>query len=241
MDQATRRCTTSKDDAVASAEPHTVRIWDLPTRLFHWALALCVLGLLVTGNLGGEAMQWHARLGYATASLLLFRLAWGVVGGHWSRFATFAYSPRAILDQVRGHSPAEPAIGHGALGSASVYALLAFLIAQVATGLFSADMEEFAGPLNALVSNDTARLFTTYHRRIGEPVLISLVLLHVAAIAYYHVRQGRNLIGPMVHGDKTLAAPAPASRDDWRSRALAAVLLILAAAAVAALVNLGGG
>jgi cytochrome b len=195
----------------------------------------------VTGNIGGEAMQWHARLGYAVAGLLLFRLAWGVVGGHWSRFATFAYSPRVVFDHLRGRSTAGLAIGHGPLGSASVYALLAFLIAQVATGLFSADLEEFAGPLNILVSNDIARLLTAYHKRIGEPVLIALMLLHLAAIAYYHLRRGQNLIGPMVHGNKTLAAQAPASRDDWRSRMLAAVLLILAAAAVAGLVSLGSG
>ncbi|MDP3760544.1 MAG: cytochrome b/b6 domain-containing protein [Ramlibacter sp.] len=226
---------------MAGTELRTVRVWDLPTRLFHWALALCALGLLVTGKIGGEAMAWHARLGYAVASLLLFRAAWGVVGGHWSRFATFTYSPRVILDHLRGRSAAGLAIGHSPLGSASVYALLALLAAQVATGLFSADLEEFAGPLNVFVSNATARLVTAYHKNIGEPALIALVLLHVAAVAYYHLRRGLNLIGPMVHGDKTLAEPAPASRDDWRTRVLAAVLLILAAGAIAALVSLGGG
>lgn len=226
---------------MAGNELRTVRVWDLPTRLFHWALALCALGLLVTGKIGGEAMAWHARLGYAVATLLLFRAAWGVAGGHWSRFATFTYSPRAVLDHLRGRAAAESAIGHSPLGSASVYALLAFLAAQVATGLFSADMEEFAGPLNILVSNDTARWFTAYHKSIGEPVLIALVLLHLAAIAYYRLRRGLDLIGPMVHGNKTLAQPAPASRDDWRSRMLAVVLLVVAAGAIAGLVSLGGG
>ena len=222
-------------------ELRRVRVWDLPTRLFHWALALCALGLFVTGNIGGEAMPWHARLGYAVASLLLFRVAWGLVGGHWSRFATFTHSPRVFLGYIRGRGPAELAIGHSPLASASVYAVLAFLAAQVATGLFSADREEFAGPLNIFVSNTTARLLTAYHKNIGEPALIALVLLHVAAIAYYHLRRGQNLIGPMVHGDKTLAVAAPASRDDWRSRLLAAVLLIIAACAIAGLVSLGGG
>lgn len=231
--------TSFESNAVAGNELRTVRVWDLPTRLFHWVLALCAFGLLVTGKIGGEAMAWHARLGYAVGALLLFRGAWGVVGGHWSRFANFAYSPRVVLDHLRGRSAADAAVGHSPMGAASVYALLAFLVAQVATGLFSADMEEFAGPLNILVSNDTARLFTAYHKSIGEPMLIALVLLHLAAIAYYHLRRGRNLTGPMVHGNKTLAAAAPASRDDWRSRLLAAVLLILAAGAIAGLVSLG--
>lgn len=224
---------------MAGNERRTVRVWDLPTRLFHWTLALCALGLLVTGKIGGEAMAWHARLGYAVGSLLLFRLAWGVVGGHWSRFASFTHSPRVVLDYLRGRCAAELAIGHSPLGATSVYALLAFLTAQVATGLFSANLEEFAGPLNIFVSNATARLLTAYHTNIGVPVLITLVLLHVGAIAYYQLRRGQNLIGPMVHGDKTLVAPAPASRDDWRSRLLGAVVLIIAAFAVAGLVSLG--
>jgi len=54
-----------------------VRVWDLPTRLFHWALALCVLALVITGNMGGDAMVWHFRCGYTVLSLLLFRILWG--------------------------------------------------------------------------------------------------------------------------------------------------------------------
>lgn len=226
---------------MAVSELRRVRVWDLPTRLFHWALAVCALGLFVTGKMGGEALAWHARLGYAVATLLLFRVAWGVVGGHWSRFATFTHPPRVVLDYLRGRSAAELSIGHSPLASASVYALLGFLGAQVGTGLFSADLEEFAGPLNVLVSNATARLLTAYHKNIGEPALVALVVLHIAAIAYYHLRRGQDLIGPMVHGDKTLAVAVPESRDDWRSRLRAAVLLIIAACAVVGLVSLGGG
>jgi cytochrome b len=121
-----------------------------------------------------------------------------------------------------------------------VYALLVFLVAQVATGLFSDDQADFTGPLNILVSNATARLLTGYHKEVGQLVLIGLVVLHVAAIAYYQLRRRQDLIGPLVHGDKRLAADMPASRDDARSRLLALVLLGLSAGAVAWLVRLGG-
>lgn len=225
---------------MAGNELRRVRVWDLPTRLFHWTLAVCAVGLFATAKIGGEAMVWHGRLGYIVASLLLFRVAWGVVGGHWSRFASFTYSPRAILDYSRSRSAGERPIGHSPLGSASVYTLLAFMTAQVATGLFSANLEEFAGPLNPIVSNATASLLTAYHKNIGEPALIALVLLHVAAIAYYHLRRGEKLVGPMLHGDKMLAEATPESRDDWRSRLLAAFVLILAAGGVAWLISLGG-
>ena len=75
-----------------------VRVWDLPTRLFHWALVVCVVGSVMTGYIGGSAMPWHARIGYSVLTLLLFRLVWGVIGGKWSRFASFFYSPASVLN-----------------------------------------------------------------------------------------------------------------------------------------------
>jgi cytochrome b len=217
----------------------SVRVWDLPTRLFHWALALCVVGLFITGKIGGTAMVWHSWLGFSVASLLLFRLAWGMMGGYWSRFAAFSCSPRTVLDYVRGIADPAFAVGHNPLGAGSIYALLLFLAAQAGTGLFSTDGEDFFGPLNILVSNSTAKLLTAYHKNVGEVVLIALVLLHLAAIAYYRLRKGQDLVGPMLHGDKQLAFTAPASRDDASSRLLALLLLGLSSAAVAGLVSLG--
>ena len=75
---------------------HTVRVWDLPTRIFHWGLAVFVVALLVTAKIGGSAMKWHFLLGYGVLTLLLFRLLWGVVGGHWSRISSFHFAPDKI-------------------------------------------------------------------------------------------------------------------------------------------------
>ena len=66
-----------------SSKPNTavpVRVWDLPTRIFHWLLAACVIGSAVSAQLGGNAMVWHFRLGYTICTLLVFRLLWGLVG-----------------------------------------------------------------------------------------------------------------------------------------------------------------
>jgi cytochrome b len=235
-----RAFTTLQECAVMPADSlQRVRVWDLPTRLFHWAVALCVVGLFITGKVGGAAMVWHSWLGFSVTSLLLFRVAWGMMGGHWSRFATFSYSPRTVLDYVRGKTGPALAVGHNPLGAGSVYALLLILAAQAGTGLFSTDGEDFFGPLNILVSNSAARLLTAYHKDVGEPALVALVLLHLGAIAYYRLRKGQDLVGPMLHGDKQLGFTAPASRDDASSRLLALLLLGLCSAAVALLVSLG--
>ena len=114
--------------------PHTVRIWDLPTRLFHWALAACVIGLVITAKVGGNAMEWHFRLGYAVLALLVFRVVWGLIGGRWSRFSAFLYSPARLVRYLRGNAHPEDSAGHSPLGALSVFALLAVLGAQVGTG-----------------------------------------------------------------------------------------------------------
>ena len=216
---------------VASPPTVAVRVWDLPTRVFHWALAACVLGLVVTGKLGGTAMPWHGRLGLLAASLLLFRLVWGFAGGHWSRFSSFAYSPATVLLHLRGRQQPQHAIGHNPLGSLSVWALLLVLLLQAGSGLFSDDREEFAGPLNAKVSNATGRTATRYHKGMGQAAVLALTALHLAAIAYYRLRRQQRLVAPMWHGDKPLPPGTRAARDDVRSR-VTALFVFLACAAL---------
>jgi cytochrome b len=217
--------------------PHRIRIWDLPTRLFHWLLALCVIGLVASAKLG--LMDWHFRLGYTVLTLLLFRLLWGLVGGHWSRFGSFLYAPASVWRYLRGQGDPAHTIGHSPTGALSVFALLLFLLVQVATGLISDDEIASAGPLTQLAPGAWVSLATWYHRAVGQWVLIALVVLHTAAILWYLWGRQQNLIRPMLDGDKLLTQAVLASRDDARSRLLAAALLLLCAAAVALLLWLG--
>jgi cytochrome b len=212
---------------------YRVRVWDLPTRIFHWALVLCVAGLVMTGQIGGNAMLWHFRLGYAVLSLLLFRLLWGFAGGHWSRFASFVHAPATLLAYLKGRGLPEHAVGHNPLGAGSVLAMLFFLSGQVLSGGFSDDEIAFSGPLAKFVSSATVSLATSYHKQIGKTILIVLVLLHIGAIVFYRVRKKENLVPPMLHGDKQLSHPAAPSRDDVRSRIGAALVLALCAGLVA--------
>ena len=212
---------------------HRVRVWDLPTRLFHWTLFASVVGLVVTAKTGGNAMVWHFRLGYVVLALLLFRIIWGLVGGRWSRFSSFIYAPSTLVRYLRGQGGPELSIGHSPLGAGSVFAMLAALALQVLSGLSSDDEIAFAGPLSRFVPGDVVRLSTWYHEAVGQWLVIALIVLHVAAVLYYLRRKKNNLITPMVRGDKHLAAPSVSSRDDTGSRVLALVLL----AACATLAN----
>jgi cytochrome b len=208
-----------------------VRVWDLPTRVFHWALVICVIGLAITGTVGGNAMVWHFRFGYTVLALLLFRIVWGLVGGRWSRFGAFIYAPQSVINYLKGQGKPEHGVGHSPIGAGSVFAMLGFLVAQVGTGLLSDDEIAFAGPLTRFVSNATVSLSTSYHKNIGKWVLLALVVLHIAAIVYYLSRK-HNLVGAMLHGDKELVVQAPSARDDTVSR-VAAVLILAVCGGVA--------
>ena len=219
-----------------------VRVWDLPTRAFHWLLAACVIGSVISAKIGGNAMLWHFRLGYVVFTLILFRLIWGVVGGRWSRFASFLYAPGTTLRYLRGQSrPGEHLdVGHNPLGAFSVFGLLAVLAAQVGSGLFAEDDVSYIGPLNKFVSGATSEWLTHWHRRYGQWLIITLVLLHITAIVFYLLRRKQNLVRPMLTGDKRLGQGVPASADGAANRVLAALLVAGCAALVGWLVSLGG-
>jgi cytochrome b len=215
-----------------------VRIWDLPTRLFHWALVLCLAGLITTAQIGGNAMDWHFRFGYGVLTLLLFRFLWGFMGGYWSRFSSFFYSPAAIYRYARNANVTSPSLGHNPLGAASVYAMLLLLLLQVGTGMVSDDEIAAAGPLSKHLASAWVSQATFYHSEIGKRLILALVGLHLAAVLFHQFKKREDLVRPMINGDKTLVSTATSSRDDTKSRALAMVLLALCAALVAGLLQL---
>jgi cytochrome b len=178
-----------------------VLVWDWPTRLFHWALVISVTASIVTIKLGGDWMDMHAYSGYTAVGLLVFRVIWGLVGSHHSRFKSFFPTPRAIWLYLRGRGPRYD--GHNPLGALSVFAMLASLIFQAVSGLFTNDDIFFEGPLAKYISSDLASTLTGLHRA-NEWVLYVLLGLHIAAILFYTVAKRQKLIPAMLHGHKTL-------------------------------------
>lgn len=209
-----------------------VRVWDAPTRLFHWLLAACFVGLLVTSQIGGQAMDWHFRFGYGVLTLLLFRLVWGFQGGYWSRFATFIYSPLQTWRYLRGNGQALEQVGHNPLGALSVFALLAFSGLQVFSGLMSDDEIAAAGPLTRFMPSEWVSYATYYHKEIGKLMLLALVALHLSAIGFHLFKHGENLVHPMLKGDKTLTFHAASANDALSDRLRAAIIFLICAALV---------
>ena len=215
-----------------------IRIWDLPTRLFHWLLAALVIFSFTTGKVGGDWLIWHFRSGYAIASLLLFRLLWGFAGTRYARFASFLPSPSRIWRTMRSkESRGVPvSAGHSEIGTLSVYALLIVLMLQVATGVFTNDGSFTEGPWVKFVSEALSNRLSTIHY-YNHWAIAGFTALHVAAIAYYLQFRKEDLLTPMLTGDK-LGINVAAAEDGASIRIRAAILAALAAGVVTYLVTL---
>lgn len=216
-----------------------VKVWDLPTRIFHWLLVILVIISFVTGNLGGNAMQYHVLSGLTIFVLLIFRVAWGFAGGQQSRFTAFVRGPTAVIRYakglVKGDSPRT--LGHNPLGGWSIIAMLLTLGAQVATGLFANDDILTQGPLYGWVSKAASDWLTRIHK-FNSGVIVGLVTLHVLAVVFYFFGKGDNLVAPMITGIKPWrgSATEPTTGSVWTAAIIAGLSLL----AVTLLVNYGG-
>jgi len=207
-----------------------IRLWDLPTRVFHWSLAILVLAAFVSGKIGGNAMDWHGKFGLTILGLLAFRLVWGIVGSTYARFASFFPTPASVLAYLRGQWRG---VGHNPLGALSVFGLLGLLAFQVASGLFSNDDIAFRGPLYDLIGKALSDRLTGLHK-LSVNALIALVVLHLAAILYYTRVRKDNLLKPMLTGWREVAPGQGTSATGGGPIAFVIALLIALAAVYAA-------
>lgn len=210
-----------------------VRIWDLPTRVFHWSLAFLVTAAYVTQQV--DLMVWHQRVGLAILCLIAFRLAWGWVGSTYARFSSFVRGPATVMAYLRGRWHGE---GHNPLGGWSVLALLLLPLAMVLTGLFANDDVDFRGMLADRVSAGTSETLTRLHSRLFD-VLLILIGLHLAAIAFHAVLKRQNLLRPMITGYRSLRegeSGTPCQGGGWLALLGALAVAVAALAGVFALV-----
>jgi cytochrome b len=206
-------------------------VWDLPVRIFHWALVLLVISQVVTASLGGNAMQFHALGGYAILALVVFRILWGFFGGTHARFDDFVRMPATVFRYAQSvlGGPHAAFAGHNPLGGWSVMAMLGLLLVQAATGLFANDDVMMEGPLAKHVSNRASAIATGIHD-VNAALLLALIAVHVAAVLFYLLAKKENLIVPMFTGRKPFAPATGPAR--YGSVWLAALLVGCSATAV---------
>ena len=213
----------------------TVTVWDLPTRLFHWAIVLLVLTSYLSVKLNW--MDLHFLSGYSVATLLLFRLGWGLIGSDTARFANFLRTPSAALRHLAQLRTREPdrEVGHNAAGGWMVLAMLLLLTVQVATGLCANDDVMLEGPFAKYAGKELSDRLTAIHHA-NFNLIEAAIFLHLAAILTYAVLKRQDLVRPMLTGRKRL--PAEVAAPALAHKLRAAILLATAVAVVALAVNL---
>ncbi|HUS97174.1 MAG TPA: cytochrome b/b6 domain-containing protein [Hyphomicrobiaceae bacterium] len=222
----------------------TVRVWDIPTRVFHWLLVILIgcgyVSYRFSEAVGDNTMQWHRYNGYAVLVLIVWRLLWGVAGSSTSRFSTFVPWPwkaaRYGLDLVRGRD--RHFLGHNPLGTYMVLALLAAVGLQAILGLFSSEHNFLTwGPLTHLISEDMTKKITHWHHTFFWRGLLVLIGLHIVANVLYGLVKREPLIKAMVTGRK----PATDYEDAAEAELVATpIRRALGCLAVAAAIVLGG-
>jgi|TARA_B110000879_G_scaffold196894_1_gene266987 cytochrome b len=199
----------SSTEGESQPEATGTLVWDLPLRLFHWALALSLVGSWITAEAGFDWTETHFLFGYTALGLISFRLLWGLLGTPNARFNNFLTGPKAIiraLGQLKEKTPPGEIshIGHGPLGGWASVALLALVMTQAVSGLFVSDDIFYAGPYNSAVSNSLADYLGWLHHT-NFNILLAAVALHLVTITWYLLGKRENLIKPMLTGKKNIA------------------------------------
>lgn len=206
-----------------------LRVWDLPTRVFHWVLVALLLAAWFTAEEG--PIEWHAWIGQTLLALVIYRIIWGLIGSQTAQFWNFVKGPAAIWRYARSLIAGKPAqtVGHNPVGGLMVLVLLGLVAAQATLGLFANDDIYFDGPLRHLVSKDLSDTMTGLHETVFNILLVAAAI-HIAAALFYLVFKRENLIRAMITGKKPWPEPHP------RLRFTPAWVALLALAAAAALV-----
>ena len=166
-----------------------ILVWDIPTRLFHWLLALSFAGAFLTAE-SERFRNIHVLLGYTFAGLIGFRLLWGLIGTRYARFSSFRFQ----LSELRGYlvslvtrSPRHY-LGHNPAGAIAIFALLGLGIFVSISGY---------GVYNDIGGEWLEEL----HEGAANAMLV-VVFAHIAGAIVSSFLHRENLVRSMINGRK---------------------------------------
>jgi cytochrome b len=198
-------------------------IWDLPTRLFHWALAASFALAYITSE-GDRWRSVHVFFGYLILGLVVFRLVWGFAGSHFSRFDSFWFSPKASLGYLKQvlSRTAPRHVGHNPTGSMAIYILLALAVVVGITGVLTLGGDEQQGLAAGFFSFSQIKLIKKLHELFANGMLL-VVFGHIAGVVVESVLHKENLARSMVTGFKMAGADTPLAKQ---SKVIAGLMLV---------------
>lgn len=179
-------------------------VWDLPLRLFHWLLVICIGGAWYTSEQQGELVELHMQFGYAILGLAIFRLIWGFVGTRHSKFNHFFPTPTRLANYFKSFktSSADNYAGHNPLGSLMLLLMIFLIFAQAISGLFIDDDIFSSGPYYGTISAEAEKIMKLIHHNAFD-FLLAAIGLHISAALYYRLIKKQDFITPMITGKKS--------------------------------------
>lgn len=225
----------SATEAQTSAPQNTIKVWDIPVRVFHWLMVLLFIAAYITNTLGPTYFHYHVWCGYALILLVCFRILWGFIGTYHARFSHFLRNPihtlKYALDSLKGKE--KHYTGHNPLGAIMVVILLGGTLLQGITGLFANDEILNVGPLYAYVTDALSLKLTAIHQQAFYWI-VGAIILHVLAVLVHQFIKRDKIIQAMFTGKKTPASDAQDQVSIGSSRILLAVAVLIGLAALLA-------
>jgi cytochrome b len=182
----------------------SVKVWDLPTRLFHWLLVLSFIAAYFTSEFHLGFL--HYLIGYLLCLLFLARLLWGFTGNRYARFKSFIFSPQETLAYIRSmrQNNLIHYYGHNPAGALMVFTVMALLLFIFMTGLITLAVIDFEGPLLFLANyldDETSYAFRHLHGWLIDIALV-VIPLHVLGVFVGCFQHKENLVRAMITGNK---------------------------------------
>ena len=193
---------------------NAVRIYDLPTRVFHWSFAVLFAGAYAIANLVDDEsarFAWHMLAGLLLGVAVVLRLVWGVIGTRHARLSDLRLDPRQLAGYLKGvvTGGGRRWAGHNPASSWAALAMVTLALGLVGTGL-------------AMASGAAPEWVEEIHELIANTFL-AVALLHVAGLAVHVLRHRDGLPLSMLSGRKR---DLPADEPEVPARPVIAFLML---------------
>lgn len=212
-----------------------VKVWDIPTRVFHWALVAVIVFQYASAEVFDDIMQLHFYGGYVCLALIMFRLVWGMIGSHYAQFRNFVVLPnRVVAYLVSSKNTSEPPhLGHNPAGGYAIVVMLSLILTQAISGLFITDDIFYDGPYYGVLNESWQGVMNSIHHNLFDFLLL-VIGLHLLAIASYKVFKKQNLVSAMFTGTKQIPSVSEKNKrirhisNHWIRFAIVVALVVLA-------------
>lgn len=173
-----------------------IRVYDLPTRVFHWLFAFGFFTAFTLANTIDDeqtTFSYHMIAGATMCMALVWRVTWGFIGTKHAKFADFNLSPSALMHYLKGalSGSNSHSVGHN---PASSWAAITMMLLAACLGVTGFLMTN--GPFNEVIEE--------VHELCANAFML-VVVLHLCGIALHTIKYRDPIGKSMLSGEKSVS------------------------------------